>query len=273
MTSRRSELELFRALERDDNAADLEEFSSRLRRCVHWVLNRMPGGEALRGEAEDLVSEARVRLEQLRERGFTGGPNEFKTYLYKVVVSACVDGLSRQRWTVSLDAPVTLPGGEEKPLGEVVRGMIDPALAADTELERTEAGDRVRRALASLDERCRTLLRRFHLEQIPIKELAQREHTRPNTIEVALTRCRARLYAAFLSLYVEAAERDWKQRVTKAAGALSGELGRIFGAWWTDNRSVIDISKEIGAAPTETKRLLGKAKLEVWRLLSEGSAR
>lgn len=271
MTPRRSEIELFRALARDGNAADLAELTDRLRRCAHWVLNRMTGGSALWGEAEEIVDEARLRLEQLRERGFSGGAREFKTYLYKVVVSVCAEARNQRRWIASLDAPVTLPDGEERPLGEVVQSMVDPALSAEARLERTETGDWARRALDRLDARCRTLLQRFHVEEVPIKELARQEGARLNTIEVALTRCRNRLYAAFLSLYVDASDPSWRERVARSADRLSGQLGRVFRAWWTENRSVIDISKEVGMPPLDTKRLLGEAKFEVWRLLAEAA--
>ena len=64
MRPRRSELELFRIVGSAANPADLAEFSDRLRRCVHWVLHRMAGGHAVAGEAEDIVSEALLRLEQ-----------------------------------------------------------------------------------------------------------------------------------------------------------------------------------------------------------------
>ena len=269
MTSHRTEIELFRALERDGSAADLAELTDRLRRCAHWVLNRMTGGSALWGEVEEIVDEVRLRLEQLRSRGFGGGAREFKTYLYKVVVSVCVEARNHRRWTASLDAPVSLPDGEERPLGEIVQSMVDPALAADVQLERAEEGTWARRALERLDARCRMLLQRFHVEQVPIKELARQEGARLNTIEVALTRCRNRLYGAFLSLYVDASDPSWRERVARAADRLSGQLGRVFTAWWTENRSVIDISKEVGMPPLDTKRLLGEAKFEVWRLLAE----
>jgi|SRR5947199_3208293 len=131
MSRRRSELELFRTVGSAASPADLEEFTDRLRRCVHWVLHRMAGGHAVAGEAEDIVSEAVLRLEQLRDRGFSGGEREFRSYLYKVVVSACVEAMNHQRWTASLDAPVTMPDGEEKPLGEIVKGMVDPLLSAE----------------------------------------------------------------------------------------------------------------------------------------------
>lgn len=269
---RRSELDLFQALPAGD-PADMAELSSRLRRCAHWVLNRMPGGLSLSGEVDDIVGEAHLRLEQLRTRGFLGGPLEFKTYLYKVVVSACVAAASGRRFTESLDAPVELPDGATKPLGEMIRSMVDPQLSAPAELEGAEQRTRVRRALETLDPRCRRLLERFHLEELPISELARREQTRTNTIEVALTRCRQRLYAAFLRTYLDAGDPDWKPRVARATAELAGLPGRVFRAWWTENRSVTDIGKEIEQTPAETRELLAKAKLEVWRLLGEAGQR
>jgi len=271
VSARRSELELFRAVASAANPGDLAEFADRLRRCAHWVLRRMAGGHTVTGEADDIVSDALLRLEQLRERGFSGGEREFRSYLYKVVVSACVEAMNHRRWAVSLDAPVTLPDGEERPLGEIVKGMVDPLLGPDHALAQEEEGQRIRRALDRLDARCRELLRRFHMEGTPIRELAR--GTRINTVEVTLTRCRQRLYAAFLSLYVEAGDPRWRARVAEVATRLSGELAKVFRAWWLDNRSVLAISREIGREPAEARALLGRAKAEVWRLLSESGAR
>jgi RNA polymerase sigma factor (sigma-70 family) len=270
---RRTELELFRAFEDDGAMAAFEEFSSRLRRCTQWVLNQMAGGRALWGEVEDIVGEVRFRLEQLRARGFEGGAPEFKSYLYKVVVSVCVDAAKRRRWTESLDAPVSLPDGEEKPLREIVDGMVSPALGADLELAQTEEARSLHEAFRRLDPRCQRLLRQFHIEEMPIKELARRDGTRVNTIEVALTRCRARLYAAFLSIYVDSADREWRRRITEAADRLAGQTKRMFRAWWVENRSVTDVSKELGVTAAEGRRLLAQAKVEVWRALQEMPAR
>ena len=267
---RRSELELFEALRSREDPADLAEFADRLRRCVHWVLNRMDGGRRLSGEIEDIVGDARLRLEQLRERGFGGGAPEFKSYLYKVVVSACVEAAKRQRWTVALDAPVTLPDGDEKPLGDVVSEMVDQHLAIDADLEAHEERATVLRALDRLDGRCRSLLTSFHLQEVPIKELARREGTRTNTIEVALTRCRTRLYEAFLVAWVDGSDDERRERITKAGARLPGRLGDVFRGWWMENRSVVDISEEQGLPTAETRKLLGRAKVEVWRMLSEG---
>lgn len=267
VSARRSELELFRAVARAANPADLTEFADRIRRCVHWVLRRMAGGHTVTGEVEDIVSDALLRLEQLRERGFSGGEREFRSYLYRVVVSACVEAMNHRRWAASLDAPVTLADGDERPLGEILKGMVDPLLTRDHTLAQEEEGQRVRRALERLDARCRELLRRFHMEGTPIRELAR--GTRVNTIEVALTRCRQRLYGAFLSLYVEGGDPGWRARVAETAARLSGELAKVFRAWWVENRSVLAISRELGLPPAEAKALLGRAKLEVWRLLSE----
>jgi len=272
MKPRRSELDLFKALGRDGSPADVAELSERLRRCVYWVLNRMTTGRSLVGEVDEIVDEAILRLEQLRQRGFSEGPREFKSYLYKVVVSVCADAANRSRLTASLDAPVTLPGGEQKPLGDVLRDIVDAHLGADASVEQAEVGSLVRRALERIDDHCRALLARFHLEETSIKDIAHAAGTRPNTIEVALTRCRQRLYAAFLSLNVDPSDASWRERVAAAGRKLPGVLGRVFSGWWVENRSVLDVAKEIGMSSTETKRLLGQAKLEVWqRLRDEGA--
>src|SRR5437879_5896437 len=73
MSPGRSELELFRALGAEDDPRNLAEFRNRLGRCVHWVLRRMAKGHTVAGEADDIVADALLRLEQLRERGFSGG--------------------------------------------------------------------------------------------------------------------------------------------------------------------------------------------------------
>lgn len=269
----RSELELFRALATSGVAEDFEEFSSRLRRCTQWVLNRLAGGQNLWGEVDEIVGEARLRLEALRDRGFSGGAPEFKSYLYKVVVSVCWETARRRRWIESLDAPVVLPDGEESSLRDVVDGMVAPALAADLDAAHTEEAVRLRDAMERLDPRCRTLLHRFHVEELSIKELAERESIRPNAIEVALTRCRARLYATLLSVYFDAGDHGWRRRVTETARRLTGPAGRMFSAWWNENRSVTDVSKELGVAPAEGRRLLTQAKHEVWRALQESPGR
>ena len=272
MKPRRSELDLFNALQRDGSQADLAEFSERLRRCVYWVLNRMATGRSLFGEVDEIVDEAYLRLEHLRQRGFSGGPREFKSYLYKVVVSVCVVAANRRRLTSSLDAPVTLPDGEEKPLADVLHELVDSQIAADAAIERAEVGALVRRALEHIDERCRALLERFYLEDASVKEIAHAGGTRPNTIEVALTRCRHRLYGAFLSLYVDQPDASWREQVAAAGKKLPGVLSRVFSAWWAENRSVLDVGKEIGMSPSETRRLLAQAKLGVWQQLSEEGA-
>jgi hypothetical protein len=190
-----------------------------------------------------------------------------------VVVSVSVDAARRRRWAESLDAPVMLPDGGEKPLRDMVESLVSPGLGADAVLGDSEEAQRVQAALARLDPRCQELLRQFHVHETPIKDLAARERARVNTIEVALTRCRARLYSAFLSLYVDAADTDVRARVSAAGRRLSGPLARIFSGWWDENRSVADVSKELGLTPVDGKGLLGRAKREVWRVLQEGGAR
>ena len=270
---RRTELELFQALGISGNTDDFSEFNDRLQRCAWWVLNRRAWGKTLWGEVEEIVGAVRVRLEGLRVRGFNGNAPQFKSYLYQVVASVCIDAAKRRHWTDSLDSPVVMSDGEEKPLRDVAEGLVSPALGADAALAETEEGRRVQAALARLDPRCQALLREFHVRETSIKDLAEQEGARVNTIEVALTRCRARLYAVFLSSYVDAGDGEWRARVSAAGRRLSGQLARMFSAWWDDNRSVSDVSKELGVSPVDGKALLARAKREVWRFLQEGGAR
>ncbi len=272
MSRRRSELDLFNALARDGRPEDLAELSDRLRRCVHWVLHRRPWGSALIGEAEDIVGESRLRLEALRTRGFNGNDAQFKSYLYGVVVSACADAARHHKFATSLDEPVTLPDGDEKPLGDVLGDLVTADVAADQTLGREEETHMVRRALAVVDERCRRVLTRFYLEDRPIADIARLENMRQNTVEVALSRCRNRLYAAVLGLHLEGTDASRRERIAKTGRQLPGVLGKVFVAWWTENRSVLDISKEVGLSPGETKQLLVKAKLDVWQSLRDGAA-
>src|SRR6266545_745894 len=147
----RSELERFLALAREDPAA-LQELSDRLRRCVFWVLNnKMANGRRLFGDIDDIVSEARLRLERLRGRGFRGGAPEFKAYLYKVVATACIDAARDRRFTDSLDAPIALPDGDEKPLREVARDMVDGSLTAAVATEAAADARRIREGVERLE--------------------------------------------------------------------------------------------------------------------------
>lgn len=231
----------------------------------------MGGGRRLLGEVDEMISDARARLEDLRHRGFGGGDREFRSYLYKVVVSVCANAANRTRWTLSLDAPVMLPDGDEQPLSEVVRALIDPERRADATIEESESRTRLRDALGRVDERCRGLLSRFYFDEQPIAALARDLGLRENAVEVALTRCRGRLYAAFLASYVDQGSAAADARVASAATDLSDLLRRVFLAWWTDHRSVLDISKELALSPAETRRLLADAKREVWQRVAEQS--
>jgi RNA polymerase sigma factor (sigma-70 family) len=271
MSATPTELELFYSIGQGDGvaAATLRE---RLRRCAYWVIRHRGGGSGEGWDVDEIVDECTLRLEQLRTRGFDGGAVQFRTFVYKVVASVCSDTWRRQRWVTSLDAPVTLPDGEEKPLADVVRGMVDPQLSADADVASSQEAARVRAALDGLDARCRRLLREFHVAETPIAELARREKARPNAIEVALTRCRRRLYAVFIAGYVEASDTTWRARVAAAARSLSPVLAAVFEPWWTNNRSVAEICRALGIAAAEGKRLLAQAKLEVWRVLEEKRA-
>jgi len=271
MTQGASELVLFREVG-SGNPAAFAELASRIGRCVHWVLlHRIGGGHALLGEADEIVDETMLRLEGLRARGFSGSDPEFRGYLYQVVASVAIDTARRRRGLESLDEPLDPADPDSRTLGHVVSALVDPALAPEAG-ERAEADLRVSQALETLDPRCRTLLRRFHLEETPVKQIADGEGARPNAIEVALTRCRQKLYARFLAAYVGDDDPQFRQRVAAAGRTLPAPLDHVFGAWWTENRSPGDIAKERGWPAADARRLLADAKRAVWERLTEAGA-
>jgi RNA polymerase sigma factor (sigma-70 family) len=263
----RSELELFQALGQGDPTA-FRELSARVGRCVRAVLNTMGQGRRLLGEVEDLSADAVERLERLRGR-FRGGNAEFRSYLYKTVASRCVEATKRQQRTVSLETPIALPDGEEKPLGDLLKELVDPHLPALAQAEEKEERKRVRLALERLSERCRHLLWGFHVEGAPVKRLAEKEGARPNVIEVTLARCRERLYRAVLHTFLRESDGTLREAVTKVAGRLAGSMGEIFRAWWVEGRSPTQIASRLGLEPGQVRRELARGKIQVWRFLQE----
>ena len=59
----RSEVELFNALAGAADQADLEDYRTRIRKCVLWLLGRRPSGELVVGDVPDMVDEVITRLE------------------------------------------------------------------------------------------------------------------------------------------------------------------------------------------------------------------
>jgi RNA polymerase sigma factor (sigma-70 family) len=270
---RRTELELFEALVKDGGVGDLVELSARIARCAGWILSRRtPGGLALTGEVDEIVDTVLERLERLRARGFSGGAPEFRTYLYRTVASVCSDAAYRRRLVDSIDTLVSLPDGDKKPLADVLASMVDPHLAPLAALEGGEERGRVMHALESLGERCRLLLRRFHVDGVTIRDLARELGSQLNAVEVALTRCRTRLYVAFLAAYLKGGRQELREQVSAAVEQMSGLSARVFRAWWFDNRTVSSIGEELQIPPAEVRRALADAKRQVWRLLAERQA-
>jgi len=89
-------------------------------------------------------------------------------------------------------------------------------------------------------------LRRFHLREVPIGS-SPSWSARGDTIEVALTRCRNRLYAAFLSL-PDRSDTSWWSALR------GGQQPRLLGRFRAVEGEpfVLDIAKELNVA-AETK--------------------
>lgn len=269
----RSEVELFNALPETDDPETLNEFRTRIRKCVFWLIARRPSGELVLGDVPDMIEEVVSRLEtHLRppgRKGFDGTNEQFRRYLYRTVSSVYADTVNLRVRLQSLDTPIVRWDGELRTVGKVLDDLIEwPTVGDDLERRDVQAG--VRHALERIPERCRRWLLAFHRDDIPIKEIAGQEGVRVNNVEVGLLRCRGYFRLAFLDAFLAAGDDEFKQRVTGASHQLSGPHAMVFRAYWADGRSVAETAKLLGFDQDKVKTLLTEAKEQIWRALREG---
>ena len=270
-----TEVELFNALGETGDQEDLDEYRSRVRRCVLWLVGRRRSGELVVGDVADMVEEAITRLEaHLRPaagatRAYTGSNAQFRAYLYRTVSSVYADTVTLRVRLRSLDAPIAGPEGDEHSLGDVLDGLVEWPTAGDT-LGRPDLEAGVRQALEGVSERCRRWLLAFHRDQVPIKTIAQQDGVRLNSVEVGLTRCRAYFRLAFLDAFLAAGDERFRARVSEAARRLSGLHAAVFRAYWTDSRSLTETAALLGLERDKVRNLLAEAKEQVWRTMPDG---
>ena len=269
-------MDLFNVLAGTADQADLDEYRTRIRKCVLWLLGRRASGELVVGDVPDMVEEVVTRLEtHLRPPGdeltrrFAGSNEQFRRYLYRTVSSVYADTVNLRVRLRSLDAPIVTSDGDERVLGDVLDDLVEWPTAGEG-LGRPDLDAGIQRALERVSERCRRWLLAFHREGTPIKEIARQDGVRVNNVEVALTRCRGYFRLAFLDAFLAAGDARFRARVVEGSRRLSGLHAAVFRASWTERRPLAEVATLLRLERDKVKTLLAEAKEQVWRALPEG---
>jgi RNA polymerase sigma factor (sigma-70 family) len=146
-------------------------------------------------EVEDVTQEALERIvSSLKHFRFQ---SSLGTFVYKITVNTCVEQL-RRKTAAKRSAPCM-------PLDPIRsdREDIEVHMAANPGPNQEEmllAHERMallRRGLASLDQRCKELVRLRFFEELSFEEMASRLNTKKNTLVVQLKRCLLRVLRQF----------------------------------------------------------------------------
>ncbi len=262
-----TELELFEAVGRGDDGA-FGEFKARIERCVRFVA--ADRGRGMDGaDREEVTGRVLAKLEGLRQRGFSGNNQAFRTYLYKVVASQAVELVKERAHLVSLDQPVELPDGEMKPLRERLAELIESRWNVLKELEAQGEIDLFRDAWAALDERCRGLLWLKEVERHPEREIAETLKMTVSNVWASIHRCKDKLSRLLLTTIYRARDPVWQEKITSLARKLVDPLATIFGLWWGESCTIREIARRLHREEAEVKELLARAKAAVWQLAQE----
>jgi len=147
---------------------------------VYGMAARFTGGGA---DAEDVAQE--VFLKVFRSLAGFKGEAKFSTWLYRVTFNLCADWLRRNRKPGRKAAAI-----EEA--GEVRDSRVD----LERSLLESEERERVNRALASLDERYRSVIVLLYYQKLPYEEIATILGVPVKTVETRLYRARKMLREA-----------------------------------------------------------------------------
>lgn len=147
---------------------------------VYGMAARFMGAGA---DAEDVAQEVFLKV----FRGLAGfkGEAKFSTWLYRVTFNLCADWLRRNR----------KPGRKAVAIeeaGELRDGRVD----LEGSLLESEERERVNRALASLDERYRSVIVLLYYQKLPYEEIATILGVPVKTVETRLYRARKMLREA-----------------------------------------------------------------------------
>lgn len=271
------ELTLARLAADGDSAAAVE-LRQRLVRCVMAVSRRAPWSDALDAAVleEDIPNEAQLRIINRARQGFDGDLDQFRQFIYHVIVLMAADALRRsldRRKDVSLDTPFENADGEETSLRDFVENEIRAGRAAIIASE-TREGPIVEQhpselctAVRDLDDWCHLIVCEAVIRERSNAAIARDNRVSPQLLDVSMKRCMERLYRNVLSAYATGPDRLFHAEVAAAAERLTDDQRAVFVPWWVQRRSIRRISESLGLDVREARRRLSRAKAEVWAII------
>lgn len=161
---------------------DQEAFSALVSRYERPLEGILMAFARDRNQARDLVQEAVLRafqnLHRYRE------DHRFSTWFFRIGVNLAITARRRAACEARATDP-SLPGGPAS--------RLTPPESPLEEILRREDLEGLRRAMDTLPERYRTVLRMRYADELGCQEIAQRLRTTPNTISIVLFRAKQRL--------------------------------------------------------------------------------
>ncbi len=192
------DLELVERAKRQDPAA-AEELVRRYQEKAYAIAYRTCSGDS--EEAKDLTQEAFLRA--FRSLKQFQGKASFYTWLYRIVVNTCLDGLRRQnrhRWFFS-----SRGSQREDGIGEDLEENPDPKIDNDpaATLSQRELRREVQKALANLSSTQRMVFELKVFDEMSIPEIAKVLNSAEGTIKSHLFRA---------TQHVRKALNDWAEK-------------------------------------------------------------
>lgn len=170
-----------RAIEGEQKA-----FTELMRRYEQPIFNLMYKMVHSTEEAQDLVQEAFMKA--FTSLAHFNYEFAFSTWLYKIASNNCIDHLRKKKLqTFSIDTPVVYKGEEFS------YEIPDLTYYPDIEMIRRERSALIRKAIDSLPEIYREIIRLRHSEELSYEEIADMLHIPIGTVKARLFRAREML--------------------------------------------------------------------------------
>ena len=273
----RTELDLMRTVALTGDVSALAELSSRLHKCVHFVLNQSEWFTSVSADRrEDIVQECLTRLLGRMRKGFDGVEAQFKTYLYKVVYSVTVTEASRNTGLSSLDQEFPTADGSSRRLRDQLMGDVSPWGSAGGDpgdagegMARADREGRLAAALATLGPTDREALRLFEVEGQSTRDIAQRLRVSEGSVSVRLHRARDRMLRAYLRTYAGAPVSGEEEWITTLIGRMAGTVGAALTLWWREGGSARQVAARLGLPEDRCRDLLARGKAALACLAEE----